>query len=80
MFDDNKNHGVTLVCIRDIEEESSKKFNVINTQKDQEIILCTFCGKLPHQVHMLIQSETGVNICNECVVFSKKLLNDKCDN
>lgn len=44
------------------------------------MILCSFFGKLQIEVRILIQSETGVTICNECVVFSNKLLNDKDDN
>ena len=80
MSDDNKNHDVTIECIRKTEEKALQRLSVIKTQKEQEIILCSFCGKPQNEVRILIQSETSVTICYECVVFCNKLLNDKDDN
>lgn len=77
MSDDKQNHDVTIERIRKIEGKVLKNLNVIKAQKVQEIILCSFCGKPQNGVHMLIQSQTGETICNECVVFCNKLLNDK---
>ena len=69
------NHS--LPFIRKIEEKTLKRLNVIKTRKEQEIIFCTFCGKPQNEVSKITQSETGVSICNECVVIWNKLLNDK---
>ena len=80
MSDDNKSHDVTIERIRKFEEKTLKRLNVIKTLKEREIVLCSFCGKPQNEVRVLIQSETSVTICYECIVFCNKLLNGKDDN
>lgn len=37
---------------------------------------CAFCGKPKSKVRILIESNSGTRICNECVVAAKKRISE----
>ena len=41
-------------------------------------IRCSFCGKTRDQVRKLIQSPSGVFICDECVTTCYDIISDGC--
>lgn len=47
-----------------------------NTNKGNDLRLCSFCGRNEHQVNFLIPSPTGVYICDFCVDACAELIDE----
>lgn len=50
----------------------------IRTRAEDRYV-CSFCGKDSQEVNCLVASETGVTICNECLVMSCEILSEQTD-
>lgn len=46
---------------------NNKNGSSYNDEQDTQDIVCTFCGKAPHQVAAMISGPNGIYICDECV-------------
>jgi len=57
---------VTRKRIKEIEEKALKKLRGLKKQEPRELT-CSFCGKKKSEVSKLIQADSGVTICNECL-------------
>jgi len=42
-------------------------------------IICSFCGKGSEEVRQLIAGGPWVHICDECIILSKKILDEELD-
>ena len=46
------------------------------TDNIDDMIFCSFCGRLKHEVHKLIEGPDGIFICDECVDICHKIMLD----
>ena len=61
-----KQFDITRARIKVIEEKALKKLGRLKKQEPVELT-CSFCGKKKSEVSKLIQADSGVTICNECL-------------
>jgi hypothetical protein len=61
-----KQFDITRKRIKEIEEKALKKLRRVKEQEPKELT-CSFCGKKKSEVSKLVQSDSGVTICNECL-------------
>ena len=61
-----KQYEITRKRIKEIEAKALKKLKRLKNEKQAELT-CSFCGKKKSEVKKLIQAESGVTICNECI-------------
>ena len=43
----------------------------------EDMIFCSFCGRLRQEVNKLIEGPDGILICDECVEMCHKIMNDE---
>lgn len=43
----------------------------------EDMIFCSFCGRLRQEVHKLIEGPDGILICDECVEMCHRIMNDE---
>ena len=49
----------------------------INNKYDEDMIFCSFCGRLRQEVNKLIEGPDGILICDECVETCHKIIMDE---
>ena len=56
--------------------KKGKKTNIKNFEELDEMIFCSFCGRMKHEVNKLIEGPDGIFICDECVEICHKIMED----
>ena len=67
---------VTRERIRQIEEKALKKLSKRKRQIETNLKICSFCKKPHTEVKKIIETESGITICNECVNLCNNLISD----
>ncbi|VAW14120.1 hypothetical protein MNBD_BACTEROID05-395 [hydrothermal vent metagenome] len=69
--------NVTKQKIREIEEKALQKLAKRKQQIETNSKNCSFCEKSHSQVKKIIETKSGITICNECVSLCNKLIKDQ---
>ena len=56
--------------------KKGKKNNLKDFDNIEDLIFCSFCGRLKHEVNKLIEGPDGIFICDECVEICHKIMSD----